>query len=84
MLRYLFCVTEVHPPAELPVTESGADPREREAARLEVVPAGPGEDPPTCGDEGGGNLHPKRSVDALREAPQPGLLRRLARLLLSR
>jgi len=42
-----------------PLEESEADRRDREAARLEVPPARPGEDPPTYGDEGGGNLYPE-------------------------
>ena len=75
MDRYLFYVTEVFPPADHALSEPDADPREREAARLEVAPARPGEDPPTTGDEGGGNPFPEP------EAPRPGLLRRLARSL---
>jgi hypothetical protein len=76
--RYLFCVTEIHPPAEVPVEESVADLKEREAARLEVPPVKPGDDPPTCGDEGGGSLYPGRSLEQPAAIRRPTLLRRLA------
>jgi hypothetical protein len=44
-----------------PVEETEEDRRKQEAARLEIPPARPGEDPPTYGDEGGGSLYPGRS-----------------------
>jgi hypothetical protein len=59
MNRYLFCVTELPAPPEAAVEETEAERREREAARLEVPAARPGDDPPTHGDEGGGSLSPE-------------------------
>jgi hypothetical protein len=46
--------------------ETPEDRREQEAARLEIAPARPGEDPPTYGDEGGGSLYPEHSSSATR------------------
>ena len=46
--------------------ETAEDRREQEAARLEILPARPGEDPATYGDEGGGNLYPERSSSEIR------------------
>jgi len=74
MSGYLFCTIETYPPAEAPVEETEADRRAREAARLEIPPSRPGEDPPTYGDEGGGNLLPERSFE---EARRPTFLQRL-------
>jgi hypothetical protein len=77
MEHYLFCVTETPPPPEVEREESASERRDREAARLDVPPARPGDDPPTYGDEGGGTLYPER---ALQEAPgrrRPTLLQRL-------
>jgi hypothetical protein len=71
MNPYLYCATELPPPADAAVDESEAARREREAARLDVAPQRPGDDPPTCGDEGGGSL-----VSA--ETPRPTLIDRLA------
>ena len=71
MDRYLFCVTETRPPAEVQAEETGEERREREAARLDVAPARPGDDPPTCGDEGGGSPYPE---------PYPGELPATRRL----
>jgi hypothetical protein len=61
---YLFCVTELPPPQEPAVEETKEDRREREAARLDMPPPRPGEDPPSYGDEGGGNLYPEGSFEA--------------------
>jgi hypothetical protein len=76
--RYLFCVTEIPPPPGVPVEETEADRKEREAARLEIPPVKPGDDPPTCGDEGGGSLFPWRSLEQPAGIRRPTLLRRLA------
>jgi hypothetical protein len=54
--HYLFCVTELPPSREADVEETEEDRREREAARLQMPPPRPGDDPPTYGDEGGGTL----------------------------
>jgi len=66
------------PSLEAAVEESEADRRKREALRLEVAPSRPGDDPPTYGDEGGGNLYP----DSSRSTPQGSrlFLRRMGRL----
>jgi hypothetical protein len=77
MNRYLFCVTETPPTEEVAVPETEEDRREREAARLEVAPARPGDDPPTYGDEGGGSLFPEQSRGRSPETPRPDLFRRL-------
>ena len=79
--HYLFCVTELPPPQEAAVEETEEDRREREAARLEMPPARPGEDPPTYGDEGGGNLYSERALEG--PAPRAFLFERL-RLLAAR
>jgi len=60
---YLYCVTELPPPREAAVEETEADRREREASRLEMPAPRPGDDPPSYGDEGGGNLYPERSFE---------------------
>jgi hypothetical protein len=70
----LFFTRETIPDKE-PVDD--ADPREREAARLEVSPAKPGDDPPTYGDEGGGAPYPERSLGRHAEAARPAFLWRL-------
>ena len=62
MEHYLFCVTETAPRPEAAADETESERREREAARLEVFPARPGDDPPTYGDEGGGTLYPEQSL----------------------
>jgi hypothetical protein len=72
MDHYLFCVTETPPPAEAASPETEEDRRQHEAARLDVAPARPGDDPPTYGDEGGGSLYPEQSLEEV-----PSLLRRL-------
>jgi hypothetical protein len=79
MNRYLYCVTEIPPPPEPVVEESDADRREREAARLAVPPVQPGDDPPTYGDEGGGNQYPERSS----ECPPKNRIPFLRRILVS-
>jgi len=79
--HYLFCVTELPPPQEAAVEETDQDRRDREAARLEMPPPRPGEDPPTHGDEGGGNLYPEGSSEA--PAPRAVFFERL-RLLAAR
>jgi len=58
------------------IEESDADRLEREAERIQVPPPHPGDDPPTYGDEGGGNLFPERRPDR-----EPTFLRRLAQRL---
>jgi hypothetical protein len=73
MTGYLYCANEIRPTPEAAVEESDVDRRDAEAARLEVPPSRPGDDPPTHGDEGGGNLYPETSF----EESQPPLLRRL-------
>jgi hypothetical protein len=73
MAGYLYCAMETRPAPEAAVEESDVDRRDAEATRLEVPPARPGDDPPTCGDEGGGNLYPETSS----EESSPTFLRRL-------
>ena len=77
MTSYLFSVRENLLPPEAAVEESDADRRDREAARLQVPLVRPGDDPPTHGDEGGGNLYPE-------QAPKPSRLRFFRRLFLRR
>lgn len=57
---------------ELPDSNDLLNAMEREALRLQVPPVQPGDHPPTCGDEGGGNFFP----DPRRNIRLP-LLRRL-------
>lgn len=66
------------------IEESDVDRREAEAARLEVAPPKPGDDPPTYGDEGGGSLYPESSFDVPLEERHPPLLRRLQRSIARR
>jgi hypothetical protein len=73
MTNYLFSVTQNLPAPEAVVEESDADRRDREAARLQVAPMKPGDDPPTHGDEGGGNLFSERASETAR----PPFFRRL-------
>jgi hypothetical protein len=65
-------------------SQSELDRREAEAARLEVAPPKPGDDPPTYGDEGGGSLYPESSFDEPLEASPHPLLRRLGRSIARR
>ena len=58
--------TQSPPAADAAAEETDADRREREAARLDIAPAQPGEEPPTHGDEGGGNLFPDQSCERSR------------------
>jgi len=76
MAGYLYCTMECRPAEEAAVVETETDRKDREAARLEVAPVKPGDDPPTYGDEGGGNVY---SEGSLEESPsrRPTLLRRL-------
>jgi hypothetical protein len=77
MNRYLFCMTEAPLPAEAEAEPSDADRREHEAQRLDVAPANPGDDPPTCGDEGGGSPFPERSAEKTPPSRQPSWFRRM-------
>lgn len=77
---HLFCIIAVPPPAEPEVEESEAERREREASRLAVPQVRPGDDPPTYGDEGGGNLFPERSLEG---PPAPHRTTFLRRILVS-
>jgi hypothetical protein len=58
------------------IEESDADRLDREVERIQVPTPQPGNDPPTYGDEGGGNLFPERPPE-----PRPTFLRRLAERL---
>ena len=55
MAGYLYCSMETRPAAEPAVPDTETERKAREAARLAIAPAKPGDDPPTCGDEGGGS-----------------------------
>jgi len=79
--HYLYCVTELPPPQEGAVEETDQDRRDREAARLDMPPSRPGEDPPSYGDEGGGNLYPEPSFET--PAPRAAFFARF-RLLAAR
>jgi hypothetical protein len=65
------------------IEESDADRRKREIERIQVPAPEPGNDPPTYGDEGGGNLFTELPVEETPdpEKERPGFLRRLARRL---
>ena len=77
MDHFLFCVTETPPPAEAASSETEEDRRQHEAARLDVAPARPGDDPPTYGDEGGGSLYPEHSLEEAPGTTGTSLLQRL-------
>lgn len=80
MAGYLYCAMETRPAPDAVVQESEIDRREAEAARLEVPPPRPGDEPPTHGDEGGGSLYPEGSSE---ESHLP-LLRRLQQTFVRR
>ncbi len=57
--------------------EDESERRALEAARLEVSPARPGDDPPTYGDEGGGSLFPEQASGEPLETYRPTFFQRL-------
>jgi hypothetical protein len=57
--------------------EDESERRELEAARLDVSPAKPGEDPPTYGDEGGGNPFPEGPLEEPLRTRRPTFFQRL-------
>jgi hypothetical protein len=66
------------------IEESDEDRRKREADRIEVPLPQPGDDPPTYGDEGGGNLFTELPLEGETPGPEEsrlGFFRRLARRL---
>jgi len=65
------------------IEESDENRREREAERIQVPAPQPGDDPPTYGDEGGGNLFTERPPGESPEADRsrPTFLQRLAQRL---
>jgi hypothetical protein len=65
------------------IEESDEDRRDREAERVQIPQPQPGNDPPTYGDEGGGNLFTERPPEGSPELERsrPTFLQRLARRL---